>query len=129
MEKISRYLAKIGQRGGRRSRRVLDPATARDMVRVREARRAFQRFRSRCFWSARPDLQIGIADVPWVAEQLRQHGNREAWLIAARLAPLRDTSEAAERVRLEAIRKLEPTRRLRAALDLSEVARALARHS
>ena len=129
MERISRYLAKIGQRGGRRSRRVLDPATARDMVRVREARRAFERFRSSCFASPPARPKIGLADVAWVAARLRQHGDREALRIAARLAPLRDTSEAAERVRLEAIRKLEPTRRLRAALDLSELARALARHS
>lgn len=64
---------------------MLDPATARDMVRVREARRAFRRFRSTCFWSSRPDLAIGISDVPWVAEQLRKNGNREAWLVGARL--------------------------------------------
>jgi hypothetical protein len=55
------------------------------MVRVREARKAFHRFRVSCFWSYRPDLTIGIADVPWVAEQLMKHGNREAWRVGARL--------------------------------------------
>jgi hypothetical protein len=55
------------------------------MVRVREARRAFRRFRATCFWSYRPDLEIGLDQVGWVAEQLRKHGNREAWRIAARL--------------------------------------------
>ena len=55
------------------------------MVRVREARRAFRRFRSTCFWSYRPDLVVGAADVPWVAEQLMKHGNREAWRVGARL--------------------------------------------
>jgi hypothetical protein len=55
------------------------------MVRVREARRAFRHFRSSCFWSYRPDLRIGLADVPWVAEQLRKHGTRRAWLVAERL--------------------------------------------
>jgi hypothetical protein len=80
MSDIKRYLAEIGARGGRRSRRALDPDTARAMVRVREARRAFRRFRTLCFWSYRPDLEIGAADVPWVAEQLMKHGNREAWL-------------------------------------------------
>jgi hypothetical protein len=55
------------------------------MVRVREARRAFRRFYSSCFWSYRPDLVIRADDVPWVAEQLRRHGNREAWRIAAKL--------------------------------------------
>jgi hypothetical protein len=30
-------------------------------------------------------LEIRTADVPWVAEQLMKHGNREAWLAGARL--------------------------------------------
>lgn len=85
MSVLSKYLAEIGSRGGRKSRRALDRATARDMVRVREARRAFRHFRSSCFWSYRPDLRIGLADVPWVAEQLRKHGTRRAWLVAERL--------------------------------------------
>jgi hypothetical protein len=87
MSAVSRYLARIGARGGRKSRRTLASDAARDMVRVREARRAFRRFRTMCFWSYRPDLVIGTADVAWVAEQLRRHGNREAWRVAARLCP------------------------------------------
>ena len=55
------------------------------MVRVREARRAFKRFRSTCFWSYRPDLVVGAADVAWVAEQLMKNGDREAWRAGARL--------------------------------------------
>ncbi len=85
MSGIKRYLAEIGARGGRKSRRTLPPDVARDMVRVREARRAFRRFRATCFWSCRPDLVIGSDDVPWVAEQLMKHGNREAWQVGARL--------------------------------------------
>lgn len=85
MSEITRYLAAIGARGGRKSRRMLDSDTARAMVRVREARRAFRRFRTMCFWSYRPDLTITAADVPWVAEQLMKHGNREAWRVGARL--------------------------------------------
>ncbi len=85
MTELKRYLAEIGSRGGRKSRRELSPEAARDMVRVREARRAYRRFRASCFWSYRPDLVIGSADVPWVAEQLAKHGNREAWRVAARL--------------------------------------------
>ena len=85
MKKLDRYLAEIGARGGRKSRRALDPETARTMVRVREARRAFRRFRSTCFWSYRPDLVISAADIQWVAEQLMKHGNREAWRIGAKL--------------------------------------------
>ncbi len=84
MSSLRRYLAEIGARGGRKSRRTLAADTARNMVKVREARRAFRRFRS-CFWSYRPDLKIELADVSWVAEQLRRHGNREAWRVAAKL--------------------------------------------
>lgn len=85
MTAIRKYLAEIGARGGRKSRRTLDPRTAREMVRVREARRAFRRYRATCFWSYRPDLVITTRDVPWVAEQLMKHGNREAWRVGARL--------------------------------------------
>ena len=85
MSTVRQYLAEIGARGGRKSRRLLDADTARAMVRVREARRAFRRFRSTCFWSYRPDLVIGANDVAWVAEQLMKHGNREAWRVGARL--------------------------------------------
>jgi len=55
------------------------------MVKVREARRAFRRYRTLCFWSYRPDLLIEAADVPWVAEQLMKCGNREAWRVGVRL--------------------------------------------
>jgi hypothetical protein len=85
MTAISQYLATIGRRGGLKSRRTLDPATARGMVAVREARRAFRAFHASCFWSYRKDLKITQADVPWVAEQLMKHGDREAWRVAARL--------------------------------------------
>jgi len=85
MSAIKQYLAAIGRRGGLKSRRTLDPATARGMVAVREARRAFQAFHAMSFWSYRRDLKITQADVPWVAEQLMKHGNREAWRIAAKL--------------------------------------------
>lgn len=87
MREVRDYLKEIGRRGGARSRRKLDSQTAQNMVRVREARRAFRRFRASCFWSYRPDLVIRSEDVPWVAEQLRKHGNREAWQVAARLCP------------------------------------------
>ena len=85
MNEVAKYLARIGARGGRKSRRTLDPDTARSMVKVREARRAFHRFRSICFWSCRPDLTIRAGDVPWVAEQLMKHGNRDAWRTGAKL--------------------------------------------
>ncbi len=86
-EAVRAYLAEIGRKGGRRSRRVLDPETARAMVRVRQARRMYRRFHARCFWSYDPDYQVGPADVAWVAEQLRRHGGRDAWDAARKLCP------------------------------------------
>ena len=83
--KVRAYLAEIGRRGGKKSRRALPPDTARDMVRVREARRAYRRFHVECFWSFDPDCRIGLSDISWVAEQLRKHGGREAWDVAGKL--------------------------------------------
>lgn len=85
MPTIRKYLARIGRRGGLKSRRTLDPETARDMVRVREARRAFHRFYAECFWSYRPDLVIRRDDIGWVAEQLMKQGTHETWHVGARL--------------------------------------------
>jgi len=83
---IRNYLAAIGRRGGKVSKRDLSREDARAMVSVREARRAYRRFYAQCFWSYSPDLKITATDVPWVAEQLRKHGGREAWRVAARLS-------------------------------------------
>jgi hypothetical protein len=85
--RIKKYLAAIGRRGGRKSRRELTPEAARDMVRVREARRAFRRFHESCFWSSPPDYRVTLVDLPWVAEQLRTYGGREGWRIGNRLCP------------------------------------------
>jgi hypothetical protein len=57
------------------------------MVLVREARRAFKKFYTPCFWSFAPDLKISAKDVCWVAEQLMKHGGREAWQAGAKLCP------------------------------------------
>jgi hypothetical protein len=83
--RVRDYLASIGRVGGRKSRRTLSSEAARRMVAVREARKAYRRFHTSCFWSYRPDLEIGMDDVEWVAEQLMKHGNREAWLIGKSL--------------------------------------------
>ncbi|MDJ0762432.1 MAG: hypothetical protein QNJ97_05530 [Myxococcota bacterium] len=82
---VKAYLSEIGRRGGRRSRRSLDSDTARAMVRVREAKRAFKRFHAMCFWSYDPRYSISADDVPWVAEQLMKNGGREAWEVGAKL--------------------------------------------
>jgi len=82
---VRRYLSEIGRRGGAKSRRRLPPETARDMVRVREARRAFKRFHAQCFWWCDPHFMVSLEDVPWVADQLMKQGGREAWEVGARL--------------------------------------------
>ena len=82
---VRQYLQSIGRRGGRSSRRALSAETAHDMVKVREARRAFRRFHALCFWSYEPSYQITSADVPWVAKQLMTHGGRVGWEIGAKL--------------------------------------------
>jgi len=55
------------------------------MVKVREARRAFRRFHTLCFWSFDPDFPITLADVPWVAKQLMTHGGRVGWEMGSKL--------------------------------------------
>ncbi len=55
------------------------------MVRVREARRLYRRFHAQCFWSFDPSYRVGHQDVPWVANQLRKHGGRDAWEAARKL--------------------------------------------
>jgi hypothetical protein len=82
---VREWLSEIGRRGGRRSRRVLAPETAREMVRLREARRAYRRFHTECFWSFDPAYRIRAADIEWVAEHLKKHGGREAWIVGSRL--------------------------------------------
>lgn len=82
---IRRYLSRIGRKGGLKSRRALPPETARGMVRLREARKAFSRFKTSCFWSFDPARPIGPADIPWVVEQLQKNGGRRAWEASLRL--------------------------------------------
>ena len=82
---VRAYLSRIGRRGGLKSRRRLDPSIARDMVRLRDARRAFRRFHTQCFWSYDPDYRVTMRDVQWVAEQLMKFGGRAGWEAGARL--------------------------------------------
>ena len=73
------------KRWGTKSRRRLDADTARQMVRLREARRAFRRFQAQCFWSSDPAFVVQARDIPWVAEQLMKFGGRSGWDAGARL--------------------------------------------
>ena len=82
---VSRYLAEIGRKGGRKSRRHLSRQQARDMVRLREARRAFRRFHAQCFWFMREDMEITAADIPVIVRGLQENGGRQGFLLAAKL--------------------------------------------
>jgi hypothetical protein len=84
-EELKQYFATIGRRGGKKSRRTLTPQQARDMVRVREARRAYRRYSAECFWSYDPELRITLADIPWVVETLMKNGGPEALRIGKKL--------------------------------------------
>lgn len=136
MKRPRKYLAEIGRRGGLKSRRTLSPDTARVMVSVREARRAFRRFHSECFASVAPDRKVTRDDVAWVATQLLRHGGDAAKSVGRRLAGAvslveaprtpRDTARAAEAEQTAALRRQQPADRLRQALQLSESTRAIA---
>jgi hypothetical protein len=82
---ISEYLAEIGRRGGTKSRRQLSSDDARNMVRIREARRAFNTYHAQCFWYMREDLKVTLNDIPEIARGLRQNGGRQGFILAAKL--------------------------------------------
>jgi len=82
---VREYLSEIGRKGGRKSRRRLSSEDARNMVRLREARRTFHRFYAQCFWYLREDMEITLADVPEIVRGLRQNGGRQGFLLAAKL--------------------------------------------
>ena len=90
---VKAYLRDIGAKGGRKSRRSLDPAQARRMVAVREARKAFNDHYTELFWSAPEDMTIGEAEVPYVINQLKAEGNREAFLEAGKIMRLWKTGD------------------------------------
>jgi|SRR5665213_2731347 hypothetical protein len=130
MATCRRYLAEIGRRGGLKSRRSLDPETARQMVRLREARRAFRRFHAVCFSALSVDRPVRQDDVDWIAERLiREGGEAEAVGLRLRppvLTPRSDTTPEAEAVRIAAARRRAPADRLRQAMVWSESLRRVA---
>lgn len=84
-EKVRVYLSEIGRKGGIKSRRVLSPDEARNMVRIREAQRAFRNFYAQCFWYLKKDMKVTSADIPEIVRGLRQNGGRDGFLLAAKL--------------------------------------------
>ena len=80
-----KYLAKIGKKGGQKSRRTLIPEEAKLMVKVREARKAFKKFYTMCFWHLKPDLHINKNNLSVIVNGLKNCGNREAYFAAVKL--------------------------------------------
>jgi hypothetical protein len=62
-----------------------DAIAAASTDRLALAQQAFERFYPRCFWFMREDLRVGEEDLEAIIRGLRAHGNREAFLLAARL--------------------------------------------
>lgn len=58
-----------------------------DQERVELARKCFREFYAQCFWFMREDLNITIAHLPMIAKELRIHGGRKGFLLAAQLCP------------------------------------------
>ena len=54
-------------------------------ARLALAQQAFERFYTRCFWFMREDLLVGEEDLEAIIRGLRAHGDREAFLLAAKL--------------------------------------------
>jgi len=82
---VKKYLSRIGQKGGRKSRRTLTSEQALKMVKVRQAKKAFQLSYHRCFWSFDPNYKIQEKDLLWVADQLMKNGDRKLWMIGIQL--------------------------------------------
>ena len=82
---VRNYFSKIGRKGGSISRRDLSSEAAREMVKVREARRAFREFHAECFWYMPRDLNVSKEDIPAIVRGLRQNGGRQGFLIADKL--------------------------------------------
>lgn len=82
---VRSYLAEIGRRGGLRSRRSLSHEQARNMVRVREAKKAFAVFHTQCFWYLDPNMKVTAKDIPEIVRGLRANGGRKGFLLADKL--------------------------------------------
>ena len=82
---LREYFATIGRKGGSKSRRTLTSEQARNMLRVREARRAFRKYHTQCFWYMAEDAQIKQSDIPEIVRGLKKHGGRQGFILAAKL--------------------------------------------
>jgi hypothetical protein len=105
MSSLRNYLAEIGRRGGIKSRRALDPETARRMVAIREARRAVRRLER-----GSPPTRLGgtPADTA-AAAQTVQDALQRRFSPAEKLAQVARLSRVVDRLSIEGLRMRHPT--------------------
>ena len=105
MSSIRKYLADIGRRGGIKSRRVLEPETARRMVELREARRAARRVHGAAPASRRGGTPADTAAVAQAVQDALQKriSPAEKLMQVARLSRMVDL------LSIEGLRRRHPT--------------------
>ena len=105
MSSIRKYLAEIGRRGGIRSRRVLEPETARRMVAIREARRAVRRLDD-----GTPSLRLGGTPADTTADaQAVQDAFQRRLSPAEKLAQVARLSRMVDLLSIKGIKRRHPT--------------------
>jgi hypothetical protein len=102
---IRKYLAEIGRRGGIRSRRELDPETARRMVAIREARRAARRLDG----STVPSGLDGTPADTTATAQAVQDALQRRLSPAKKLTQVARLSRMVDRLAIEGLRMRHPT--------------------
>ena len=125
MTSVRTYLADIGRRGGIKSRRTLEPETARRMVAIREARRAAQRLDP----SNAPSRRSGTPADTAAPAQAVQDALQRRLSPVEKLAQVTRLSRMVDQLSIEGLKRRHPTasdemmRDLRAELRLgSELA-------
>jgi hypothetical protein len=102
---LREYFAEIGRRGGTRSRRVLEPETARRMVAIREARRAARRLDH----GAPPRRLGGTPADTTAAAQSIQDALQRRLPPAEKLAQVARLSRMVDLLSIEGLRRRHPT--------------------
>lgn len=105
MPSFRRYLAEIGRRGGMKSRRVLDPDTARRMVAIREARREARRLDG----DTSPLHRGGTPADTTAAAQAIQDVVHRRLSPAEKLAQVARLSRMVDQLSMEGLRRRHPT--------------------
>lgn len=104
MSSIRGYLAEIGRRGGIKSRRTLEPETARRMVAIREARRAARRLHS-----TQTSRLAGIPADTGAAAQAFQDALLRRLSATEKLAQVARLSRMVDLLSIEGLRRRHPS--------------------